>query len=44
LKIISSVLLKGRLLTLHKNNRLGWEGLPGTNTLSLLQKNCKLHQ
>ncbi len=25
---------KGRLLALHTNNRLGWRGLPGTNTLA----------
>jgi hypothetical protein len=27
-------LLKVRLLALHTNNRLGWKGLPGTNTLA----------
>ncbi len=30
---LSGALLKGRLLTLPKNNRLGWKGLPGANTL-----------
>jgi hypothetical protein len=31
-KHLSGAPLKGRLLALPTNNRLGWKGLPGENT------------
>ncbi len=37
MKHLSSSLLKGRLLTLPINIRLGWKGLPGTNTLAYFE-------
>jgi hypothetical protein len=32
--------LTGDPLSLPTNIRLGWKGLPGTNTLTYLKKNC----
>jgi hypothetical protein len=37
LKKPSYALLKDRFLALATNNRLGWKGLTGTNTLALLE-------
>jgi len=33
-KHLSGAPLKGRFLSLPSNNRLGWKGLPGANTLA----------
>jgi len=40
-KHISGTPFYGRLPALHTNTRLGWKGLPGTNTLARY-KNRKL--
>ncbi len=34
MKHFSGAPLKGKLLAFPTKNRLGWEGLPGTNTLA----------
>jgi hypothetical protein len=35
---LSDAPLKGRVLTLPTNIRLGWKGLPGTNALAYFEK------
>jgi len=38
---LPGVPLKGRFLALPTNIRLGWKGLPGTNTLAYYQNSPK---
>ncbi len=38
MKHLSDAPLKGRLLALPKNFRLGWKGLPGTNAFAYYEK------
>jgi hypothetical protein len=41
-KHLSDGPLKGRLLALLINIRLGWKGLPGTNALAYYEKHLEL--